>query len=416
MILALLLLAPTVAVMPFADLSSSGGTVGDAIRETVTSDLKELSGLRVIERARIDQVLAEQKLQETRADLDPASSARVGKLLGASLICTGAYQKVAQNVRLTARFVRVESGEIIGSAKVDGKVADFLSLQDRITGELLKSAGLGSSGEAIARRARPKLKSARTMELYGDAVITDDVEKKKKLLQQTLDEDPQFSYAAHDLDALEKRLQTYDASAVRESDALIAKLKREIAVEKNSDELNMKYNQILGRLLSQRRWRRLLGECAAIRRSPPPPPIHDGVPKMVEMCGFEELLAHHELRDFEDVLRDGEKFVARYPTSIWFERARNLMESAMREQRDRDRGRARRRRRWRRCRRASAASRAACGASGATTIRIGRRSRSSRRASPAAATARRRASSTSGSRTPASAAATSAVSDGRSRR
>ena len=194
--LALLVLAPTVAVMPFADLSSSGGTVGDAIRETVTSDLKELSGLRVIERARIDQVLAEQKLQESRADLDLASSARVGKLLGASLICTGAYQKVAQNVRLTARFVRVESGEIIGSAKVDGKVADFLSLQDRITGELLKSAGMGSSGEALARRARPKLKSARTMELYGDAVITDDVEKKKKLLQQTLDEDPQFSYAA----------------------------------------------------------------------------------------------------------------------------------------------------------------------------------------------------------------------------
>jgi TolB-like protein len=409
MMLALLVLAPTVAVMPFADLSSSGGTVGDAIRETVTSDLKELSGLRVIERARIDQVLAEQKLQESRADLDLASSARVGKLLGASLICTGAYQKVAQNVRLTARFVRVESGEIIGSAKVDGKVADFLSLQDRITGELLKSAGMGSSGEALARRARPKLKSARTMELYGDAVITDDPEKKKKLLQQTLDEDPQFSYAARDLDALANRLQTYDASAIREQDALIAKLKREIAVEKNNDELNMKYNQILGRLMTQRRWRRLLGECAAIRRSPPPPPIHDSVPKMVEMCGFEEMTASYELRDFESVLRDGEKFVARYPTSIWFGGARNLMESAMREQRDRDKGRAP-------AERAGAPSRVACGASIATTIRIARRKRSSRRASPAAAAARRRASSTSCSRTPASAAATSAVSDGRSRR
>src|SRR5262245_47795726 len=111
----------TVAVMPFSDLSSSSGTVGDAIRETVTSDLREVAGLRVIERAKIDQILAEQHLQSSRADLDPTSSVKVGRLLGASLMVTGAYQKVGPEVRLTARFVKVETGEVVGSAKVDGK-------------------------------------------------------------------------------------------------------------------------------------------------------------------------------------------------------------------------------------------------------------------------------------------------------
>jgi TolB-like protein len=339
MILAVLVLAPTVAVMPFSDLSSSSGTIGEAIRESVTSDLKDVGGLRVIERARIDQVLAEQKLQESRADLDTASSARVGKLLGATLIVTGAYQKVATNVRLTARFVKVETGEIVGTAKVDGKVPDFLSLQDRVTAELLKSAGLGKSGETIARRARPKLKSARTIELYGDAVITADVDKKKKLLQQALDEDPQFSYAARDLDALEKRLGVYDANARQQSDVLLDQLHREIRTEKSSDDLNMKYNQIFGRLMTQKRWRRMLVECTEVRRAQPPKPAHASVPYVIEFCGFYDAVAYTNLREYDAVLRVGEKFVASYPTSIWFDGVRNLMESALREKRESDEGR-----------------------------------------------------------------------------
>src|SRR5207244_3131308 len=105
-------------------------------------DLKELSGLRLIERADLDKILAEQKLQAQRADLDPKAAARVGKLLGATLMVAGAYQRAGQAVRLTARVVRVETGEILGTAKVDGKEAEILRLQDRVTAELLRSAGL----------------------------------------------------------------------------------------------------------------------------------------------------------------------------------------------------------------------------------------------------------------------------------
>jgi TolB-like protein len=338
MILAVLVLAPTVAVMPFADLSSSSGTIGEAIRETVTTDLKDVSGLRVIERARIDQVLVEQKLQESRADLDTASSARVGRLLGATLIVTGAYQKVAANVRLTARFVKVESGEIVGTAKVDGKATDFLSLQDRVTAELLKSAGLAAKSEAMAHRARPKLKSARTIELYGDAVVTEDVDKKKKLLQQALDEDPQFSYASHDLDALERRLSSYDASRASAEDALIAKLHREIKTEKDVNELNQKYSQIIGRLSSQFRWRRILSECAEVARVRPPKPSYGSLLSAVEQCGFFVVLAQSQLHDEDATLREGEKFVAAYPTSVYFDGVRNLMESAIREKREDEEG------------------------------------------------------------------------------
>ena len=318
--------APTVAVMPFSDLSSSGGTVGEAIRETVTTDLREVPGLRVIERARIEQVLAEQRLQATRAKLDPASSAHVGKLLGATLIVTGAYQKVAQEVRFTARFVRVETGEIVGSAKIDGKAVEFLSLQDRVTAELLKSAGLAHE---IVKRARPRLKSVRTMELYGDAVLAEDDGKKQKLLIAALDEDPGFTYAVHDLEALEKRIKSLTRNAHQQEDALIASMQEKLLTEKNPDELHMIYNRIFGRLMTQRRWRRIIAECKQVRAAPPGKPTHDSVPNINEFCGFYTVLAASQTDDPDTVLREGESFLAKYPTSIWFDTVRRDVENAI---------------------------------------------------------------------------------------
>jgi TolB-like protein len=152
--------------MPFRDLSGKKASVGEAIRETVTADLREAGGVTVVERAQIDRVLGEQALQARRADLDPLSSVRVGKLLGASLIVTGAYQEEASTVRLTARFVRVETGEIVGTAKVDGPAGDLLRLQDSVTAQLMRSAGIDAArvvglGERVAASscARPSTPS-----------------------------------------------------------------------------------------------------------------------------------------------------------------------------------------------------------------------------------------------------------------
>ena len=80
MMLAALLLIPTVAVMPFKDLSGGRGQVGEAIRETVTSDLKGVDGLKVVERGDIDKIIAEQNLQGKKNDLGMGESIRVGTL------------------------------------------------------------------------------------------------------------------------------------------------------------------------------------------------------------------------------------------------------------------------------------------------------------------------------------------------
>jgi len=318
---------PTVAVMPFKDLSGEKGSIGEAIRETVTSDLRDVPGLRVIERANLDQILDEQNLGAKKADLDPTSTARIGKLLGATLMVAGAYQKSGPSVRLTARFVKVETGEIVGTAKVDGPQRDFLDLQDRVTVELLKSAGIEAKHvQKFAKRARPKIKSLKTVELYGDSLVERDDDKKRDLLKLALDEDASFVYAARDLDALEKRLAAYDAAAraagerkIRQQiDDTHAKLKAETDPQRIRDL----YRELFSALEQGRRWRTLLVEARALKDHPPPPvvgaPAPPGKATFEEGAAYEVLYAEFMLKMHDAVLRDGENFLKQFPTSMVF--------------------------------------------------------------------------------------------------
>jgi TolB-like protein len=323
--------APTVAVMPFKDLSGGKGNVGEAIRETVTSDLKDVSGLRVIERGRIDQVLSEQNLQANKAELDAASTVKVGKLLGASMIVTGAYQKAASSVRLTARFVKVETGEIVGTAKVDGATSDFLHLQDKITVELLKSAGIEAKQvQRFTTRTRPKLKSLKPVELYGDAVVESDETKKKQLLIAALNEDPGFVYATRDLDALEQRLREYDKVMKAAEDKAVAELQKQLAQETNPLMACSKFGQLIGGLTARQRWRAVLVQARAVAQKPPPPaPMCD----TGEIAEFWVISAEENLFLRDALLRDGEKFIAKHPASTYAPMVKMSMERVIDEKR-----------------------------------------------------------------------------------
>ncbi|HEX4456747.1 MAG TPA: hypothetical protein VIA18_02185 [Polyangia bacterium] len=328
MMLAALLLIPTVAVMPFKDLSGGRGQVGEAIRETVTSDLKGVDGLKVVERGDIDKIIAEQNLQGKKNDLGMGESIRVGTLLGATLIVAGSYQKAASQVRLIARFVDVATGEIKGSAKVDGATADFLSLQDRITTELCKSAGMSQkSVQLFAKRTRPKVKSFKAIELYGDAVTQTDDAKKAELLKLSLHEDPQFTYASRDLDALEQRMKKYAAVSDSAQRNETADLARKLANEKDPMQRFMQYNMLAGHLMQQGRWRALIAVSRPLVANPPKVP---NMTMPVDQMAQENIIRGYEqLHDDDGVLREGETYLAKYPASMTISVVRMWMNNAI---------------------------------------------------------------------------------------
>lgn len=321
---------PTVAVLPFRDLSGQKASVGEAIRETVTSDLKTLGGVRVVERAELDRVLGEQHLQAA-GEVDTATAARVGKLTGATLIAVGAYQAAASDVRLTARFVRVETGEIVGTAKVDGRARDFLRLQDKVTAELLRSAGMQQRIPRIIERARAPLKSLRTLELYGDAVVADNDAKRKELLELAVAEDASFTYAASDLAALEKRMKRYEALSQQKQDEKTRALLDRFAHERDPHKQGQLAFDVLNALVQARRYRTLVGVGRSLAAAPAAASAVPGGARLDELALYYVVVGDNALKDGDALLHDGEEFLRRFAASAYFTGVKAMMDIVIRE-------------------------------------------------------------------------------------
>ncbi|MGZ3426248.1 MAG: hypothetical protein ACXVCV_06340 [Polyangia bacterium] len=297
---------PVVAVMPFRDLAATRAPVGEAIRETLTVDLKE-TGVRVVERGAIDRAIAEQNLEDKKRDLPPIGAVRVGTLVGATWIVTGAYQRAGSEVRLTARIVDVASGELRGSAKVDGAADELLGLQDRLASSLFASAGLPAGKvQKLTKRARPKV-PYRALELYGDAVQMPDDKKRRDLLQQAVAAAPQLSYAVHDLDELQKRMgalsQVANVKLDERERALVA---RADDAKRSAGERAQAAHEAIGSLGAARRFHTLADLAGRWQKS--------ALPGIAELAGAAQFQALDGLHRFDAALTVGEAYLRAFPT------------------------------------------------------------------------------------------------------
>jgi len=128
--------ANAVAVMTFTNITRDRGTdwLGTGIAETLTADLKRVDGLTVVARERIWEAL--RKLAGPEAAPDEALATRVGRELDARWVLSGAFQRLGDVVRVTARVTDVETGAVAHTVKSDGRIGEIFALQDRIVADL----------------------------------------------------------------------------------------------------------------------------------------------------------------------------------------------------------------------------------------------------------------------------------------
>ncbi len=138
---------PAVAVMDFeyGSIDNWWGQydIGKGMSDQVVDALVNDGTFRVIERKKLDTVLAEQDFaQSNRADPSAATLAKIGKIKGVKYIISGSITKFAtesrggavrvkgiglggkkakSEVNLTARVIDVTSGEIVASVKGHGE-------------------------------------------------------------------------------------------------------------------------------------------------------------------------------------------------------------------------------------------------------------------------------------------------------
>jgi len=151
---------------------SGNQDIGQGISDLLVDELVNDGSFRMIERKRLDAILAEQNFsQSERADPSAKTLAQVGKVLGVKYLVVGSVTKFGTeksnksfgaggfgskygvgevgtakgkaNVAITARMISTTTGEILISAKGDGT--------SKRSGLLLGGAGGGGGGAGVGR-------------------------------------------------------------------------------------------------------------------------------------------------------------------------------------------------------------------------------------------------------------------------
>lgn len=108
---------PTIAVVEFSDLSGNVSNLGRLLSEELITRLFATGNYKVIERLLLNKAIAEHKLQ-LQGLVDPKSAKELGKILGVDAIVSGTIADVGNSMRVNARLISTETGEILSVAAV----------------------------------------------------------------------------------------------------------------------------------------------------------------------------------------------------------------------------------------------------------------------------------------------------------
>jgi TolB-like protein len=152
-----------IAILPFEDRGSYGQdkevfrALQLGIPATIAGELSGHSELRLADPARLTQAMQAQGV-EPAARLDAATAARVGKQAGARYAITGSFADFYGKVRLDARIVDVESGQILKVvSNNDPKLQDRADLYRIVQAVGHKVLGEATASAREAQETNPRI-------------------------------------------------------------------------------------------------------------------------------------------------------------------------------------------------------------------------------------------------------------------
>ena len=129
--------ATAVAVAPFVNISAapSDDWIGAGIAETVSADLERLDEVSVVGRETLADEISAAGLDAGTRDAEHIVR-EASRRLGAAWLVTGGYQRLGDQMRITARLVDTGTGVVAAGVRVDGVFGDLFALQDQVVHEL----------------------------------------------------------------------------------------------------------------------------------------------------------------------------------------------------------------------------------------------------------------------------------------
>ena len=116
-----------IAVVEFENKTVYGSRLGTAAADILVTELARTGRFILVERQKLEKVMAEQKLGITGA-VDPDTAAQMGKVLGAAAIVSGAVSQFGVKTKGTDALI-VESKQQVAEAVVDVRIIDASTAQ-----------------------------------------------------------------------------------------------------------------------------------------------------------------------------------------------------------------------------------------------------------------------------------------------
>jgi TolB-like protein len=137
-----LTLPPSVAVLPFANLSADkrNAYFSDGLADEIITALTRLQGLRVT--ARTSAFAFRAKKKDVR---------EISAKLGVGAVLEGSVQRSARRIRVSAQLVSVTDGFHLWSEHYDCKAEDIFAIQDEISREIARALEVHLAPSRMAR-------------------------------------------------------------------------------------------------------------------------------------------------------------------------------------------------------------------------------------------------------------------------
>ena len=138
--------APSIAVLPFADLSPEKDQdyFCEGLAEELINALVKIEGLRVASRTSAFQI------KETVSD-----TREIGRRLNVGSVLGGSVRKAGNRLRVTAQLTDVADGYHLWSERYDRNLEDIFAIQDDIAQSIVQAlkVTLGPTGKAVIEKA-----------------------------------------------------------------------------------------------------------------------------------------------------------------------------------------------------------------------------------------------------------------------
>ncbi len=194
---------PGVGVLSFENGGSYGLESEDyaafevGLQQMLITELAVNSELRLVDRSRIQEVLAEIELGAS-GKVDANTAAQVGKIVGAKYMVMGGFIDWYSDLRFDARIVDVETSEIIQAKFVRGKREDMFEMIVELADQVTRGADLRPLSQNLMEERKDIKLSEEAVRLYTKGLIYQDRgdnERAVELFSQVARDFPEYTPA-----------------------------------------------------------------------------------------------------------------------------------------------------------------------------------------------------------------------------